>query len=394
MGMDFDTIIIGAGAAGLFCASLAGKMGKTVAVIDHAKKIGKKILISGGGRCNFTNINAADANCYLSENPHFVKSALARYTPFHFIELVKAYNIPFHEKTLGQLFCDNSAREIVSMLENECKTAGVQILLEQSVVNITKEDNFKVVTQERTLKSTSLVIATGGPSIPKMGASDFAYKIARQFNLPVTNHRPALVPLVLPESEKLFTSLSGIATPMAASAGGQTFQEAGLFTHKGLSGPAILQASSYWRENEEIKINFISNQQEGWLLSLKQSQPRWHLKRALNQLFPERLSTAFDAKFNLKSMLGDSKDAALNDIEYRLRNWVFHPIQSEGYAKAEVTLGGVSTNALSSKTLSVKQIPQLYFIGECVDVTGWLGGYNFQWAWSSAYAAAQNIAIQ
>ena len=380
----FDLIIIGAGAAGLMCASIAGQNNKRVLLIDHATKVGKKILISGGGRCNFTNLHASPEN-YISQNPHFCKSALAKFTPYDFLELVERYNIPWHEKTLGQLFCDGSAREIVELLLNECHLGKVDIRTQTEVQSIDYIKNHYVLNSHIT--SNALVIATGGPSIPKMGATDFAYKVARQFGLKVVEPRPALVPFLLSKEKKSFFALSGISTEVILRCQDRAFREALLFTHKGLSGPAALQISSYWRHGDAIHVNFLPDLGKGWLMKRKLSHPNTTLLDVLQFLLPNKLADFLCEDLEDNRLIGFS-DKALQNIETKLSRWEFLPTGSEGFRKAEVCLGGVNTNALSSKTMEVKSQPGLYFIGECVDVTGWLGGFNFQWAWASAFAAA------
>ncbi len=382
---DYDAIILGAGAAGLFCAATAGQRGKRVLLLDHNDAPGKKILISGGGRCNFTNLHTAPDR-YLSANPHFAKSALARYTPADFIKLVDSHGIAWHEKTLGQLFCDGSARQIVAMLLEECAKGGVTIRLGGETGAVEHRDGqFHVAGAS----APALVIATGGPSIPKLGASTFAYELARQFGLKVVQPRPALVPLTLSGEDALFTELSGVATEVVARCGKAAFREAALFTHRGLSGPAILQVSSYWQRGEDVRIDYLPDQPQGWLLEAKRTQPRSALRKVLP--LPERLATTLAERLGLSAELGNCPDKALRAAEARLHDWHFAPNGSEGFAKAEVTAGGISTAELSSQTMEAKKVPGLYAIGEAVDVTGWLGGYNFQWAWASAHAAAQAV---
>lgn len=387
----FDTIILGGGAAGLFCAARAGRRGKRVLVLERAAKVGKKILISGGGRCNFTNVNAGPAN-YLSSNPHFAKSALARYSPKDFIELVDSYGIAHHEKTLGQLFCDGPAQQIVDLLLAECAKGNVEIRCEEDIEQVSHSDQtFTVVTQNGTYSAPALVIATGGPSIPKMGATGFAYDLARQFGLKVVEPRPALVPLTLGGEQVLFREISGVSAPVVASANKASFAEAALFTHRGLSGPAILQVSSYWKPGDAVSINFLPDHSEGWLLEAKRLKPRATLRSVLREVLSDRLADILADKIALSTELGNAPDAKLREAEARLSRWIFQPNGSEGFAKAEVTIGGISTAELSSKTMESQKIPGLYAIGEAVDVTGWLGGYNFQWAWASAVAAADAL---
>jgi len=386
----YDAIILGAGGAGLMCAAVAGKRGRRVLVIDHAPEAGRKILISGGGRCNFTNIGTVPDR-FISANPHFARSALSRYTPHDFIDLVERHGIAWHEKTLGQLFCDGSARQIVAMLLDECAAGAVTLHLGDTAGDVAHADGqYRVDYGNRTAIAPALVIATGGPSIPKLGATGFAYDLARRFGLKVVEPRPALVPLTLPQDEALFHSLAGVAAPVVARAGGASFPEAALFTHRGLSGPAILQISSYWRHGQPIEIDFLPGHQ-GWLLAAKRTRPRASLKSVLADLLPDRLAEALAERAGLSGALDEQRDAVLTEIERRLASWQFRPNGTEGLAKAEVTVGGISTDGLSSKTMEARKLPGLYAIGEAVDVTGWLGGYNFQWAWASGWAAAQAL---
>ncbi len=383
----FDVIILGAGGAGLMCAGVAVQRGLRVLVLDHADKPGKKILISGGGRCNFTNMECA-ADRFLSANPHFAKSALNRYTAADFLALVERYGIAWHEKTLGQLFCDGSARQIVDMLMAEAE--GAEFRFGKTVEAVTKNaDGFEISCSDAEYQSTRLVVATGGPSIPKMGATGYAYDLARQFGLKVVEPRPALVPFTLPASEALFRDLSGVSTPVMASVGGTAFEEAALFTHKGLSGPAILQVSSYWRHREPVVVNFLHGAAD--FVAQKAAMPNATFASCLARILPARLSEVLSEKVGLSGPLSALKDADLRHAQAKLSAWAFQPDGTEGFAKAEVTLGGVSTDGLSSKTMEAKRVPGLYFIGEAVDVTGWLGGYNFQWAWSSGWAAGQAV---
>jgi predicted Rossmann fold flavoprotein len=384
---SYDAIILGAGAAGMFCAAIAGQRGKKVLLIDHADAPGKKILISGGGRCNFTNVNT-QPDRYISANPHFAKSALGRYSAQDFIALVDSYGIAWHEKTLGQLFCDGSARQIVAMLIEECDKGGVTIALGHPIGEVVHADGaYRVTHGSKTASAPALVIATGGPSIPKMGATGFAYDLARQFGLKVVEPRPALVPLTLGGEETLFRSLSGVATEVVVRAGKTAFREAALFTHKGLSGPAILQISSYWRHGDPVAVNFLPDAPPGWLTSAKRSQPRATLRSTLAGLLPDRLAATLAERLSGDKRLADQSDKLLAEAERQLGAWGFHPNGTEGYAKAEVTAGGISTDGLSSQTMEARKVPGLYAIGEAVDVTGWLGGYNFQWAWASGHAA-------
>lgn len=386
-GMTHDVIILGAGAAGLFCAATAAARGRRVVVLDHAEKPGKKILISGGGRCNFTNLHTAPDR-YLSENPHFARSALSRFTPADFIALVDAHGIAWHEKTLGQLFCDGSARQIVDMLLDQCAAAGAQVRCNSPIGAVRHADGlFHVSAGESAFAALSLVIATGGPAIPKIGATGFAYDLARQFGLKVVQPRPALVPLTLPAEAALFRELSGIAAPVEASCGKARFPEAALFTHRGLSGPAILQVSSYWKRGEAVRIDFLPGRTGDWLLDAKRQRPRAGLRSVLGEALPERLATALADQLGLAAEMGNLPDKALRAAQARLHAWDFMPDGSEGFAKAEVTAGGISTAELSQRTMEARKVPGLFAIGEAVDVTGWLGGYNFQWAWASAHAA-------
>ncbi len=387
----FDAIILGAGGAGLMCAATAGQRGKTVLLIDHAEAPGKKILISGGGRCNFTNVFTA-ADRYVSANPHFAKSALRRYRPEDFVALVEGHGIAWHEKTLGQLFCDGSARQIVDMLLEECVAGGVDIALGEAISSVDHADGlFRIAFGTRQAAAPALVIATGGLSIPKMGATGFAYDLARKFGLKVVEPRPALVPFTLGPQEALFTSLSGVSTEVVARTGKTAFREAALFTHRGLSGPAILQVSSYWRHRDPVEIDFLPDHPDGWLRALKRDNARLTLRRVLSDRLPDRLAQVLANRIGASGELGEQKDAALAQVERQLARWPFHPNGTEGFAKAEVTVGGIATDGLSSQTMEARRVPGLYAIGEAVDVTGWLGGYNFQWAWASGVAAGQAL---
>lgn len=368
------------------CAIEAGQRGRRVAVLDHADRIGKKILISGGGRCNFTNIHCRPEN-FLSNNPHFAKSALARYTPSDFIDLVKRHRVPFHEKTLGQLFCDQSAHDILTMLEEECRRAHVQIIPKQKIVEITRPSLYVIRTDSREFRAPALVIATGGLSIPKIGATSFGYDVARQFDLKIVPTRPALVPFVLNATDrKLWCDLAGVATEVIASADHQQFREKLLITHRGLSGPAMLQVSSYWKESQPITIDLLPSRRiSDGLKSAKRDLTS--LKSVLRSDLPHRFADRFvdnhpPAKFT---------NPALDDFERHLHHWTIVPEGTEGYAKAEVTAGGVNTDELSARTMESRKVPGLYFIGEVVDVTGHLGGFNFQWAWASGFSAGQAI---
>ncbi|MFC0202652.1 BaiN/RdsA family NAD(P)/FAD-dependent oxidoreductase [Novosphingobium soli] len=387
----YDAIVLGAGAAGLFCAATAGQRGRRVLLLDHAPEPGRKILISGGGRCNFTNLHTAPER-YLSSNAHFAKSALSRYTAADFLALVEAHGIAWHEKTLGQLFCDGSARQIVAMLLDECAKATVTLRCGVAVDAVEHADGlYRVRHGAVTANAPALVVATGGASIPKMGATGFAYDLARQFGLKVVQPLPALVPLTLPGEEALFRELSGVSTEIVARCGKAAFREAALFTHRGLSGPSILQVSSYWKRGDTITAQFLPDRPEGWLKAIKRERPRVSFRKALGEGLPERLAEALSERLGLDGEIGGLSDKALANAEARLARWPFVPDGSEGFAKAEVTAGGIDTTALSSKTMEARKVPGLYAIGEAVDVTGWLGGYNFQWAWASARAAGLAI---
>lgn len=390
----YDVIIIGAGAAGLFCAAQAGQRGKRVLVLDNGKKAGRKILMSGGGRCNFTNLYTEPA-AYLSHNPHFCKSALARYTQWDFIDLVNRHGIKWHEKTLGQLFCDDSAQQIVDMLLQECEAGQVTLRLRSEVLKVTRDEGYTLALNGGTVQAEKLVIASGGLSMPGLGASPFGYKIAEQFGLPVFPTRAGLVPFTLhkPLLEQLQT-LSGVAVPAVITAeDGTVFKEALLFTHRGLSGPAVLQLSSYWQPGEFITINLSPERElNAFLSEEREAHPNQSLKNTLAKVMPRRLVECLQLldmvpECTLKQLNGRQQ----NDLVETLHHWRVQPNGTEGYRTAEVTLGGVNTDALSSKTLEAREVPGLYFIGEVVDVTGWLGGYNFQWAWSSAWACAQAL---
>jgi hypothetical protein len=387
----YDAIVLGAGGAGMMCAAVAGQRGRRVLLVDHSDAPGRKILISGGGRCNFTNVHAGPDR-FLSANPRFAVSALARYTPADFLDLVGRHRIAWHEKTLGQLFCDGSARQIVAMLQDECDQGGVELALGRPVADIGHADGrFRVAVGARMVEAPALVIATGGPSIPKLGATGFAYDLARRFGLKVVEPRPALVPLTLSREDALFQALSGVSTEVVAGAGKASFREAALFTHRGLSGPAILQISSYWRPGDPIRIDFLPDAQPGWLRQAKRATPRAGVKAVLARHLPERLAEALAERLALAGELANLPDRKLEESERRLAQWVFTPAGTEGFAKAEVTVGGIATQGLSSKTMEVLKVPGLYAVGEAVDVTGWLGGYNFQWAWASGVAAGEAV---
>lgn len=379
---SFDVVVLGGGAAGLMCAIRAGQRGRKVLLLDHAEKVGKKILISGGGRCNFTNLEARP-EAFLSDNPHFCKSALARYTQHDFIELVNKHRIAWHEKTLGQLFCDGSARQIVAMLLDECAAVGVDVRVAHKVTRVEKADRFTVTTEQGSFSAQSVVLATGGLSIPKMGASGFAHDVARRFALRTTDTRPALVPLTLPVPE-----ISGVSLDVEARCGRVSFREALLFTHRGLSGPAILQVSSYWKPAQEIVIDLLPDlDAASFLKERKRTRPKAELRTVLAEILPQRLAQSLASEGTMASQ----RDRDLETLAVRLKAWAVVPNGTEGYAKAEVTLGGIDTDGLSSKTMEAKKVPGLYAIGEAVDVTGWLGGYNFQWAWSSGWVAGESV---
>jgi predicted Rossmann fold flavoprotein len=386
----FDVLILGAGAAGLMCAIEAGKHGKRVAVLEHADKIGKKILISGGGRCNFTNIYCSPEN-FISANPHFCKSALARYTPQDFLALVSKHQIPYHEKTLGQLFCDHSARDVVTLLEVECREAGVQIFLNSHVEKVRHSTDFEVCTQDAVFSCGALVVATGGLSIPKMGATPFGYELASQFGIAIQPCRPALVPLLFSKNDLAdYGDLAGVATPVAVRFGAQQFRENLLFTHRGLSGPAILQISSYWKPGEALEIDLAPDHE--WTRPWRDTNlPRNSAtaKSLLRAILPHRLA---DRWLNLHPPQ-DWTNRTLIALEHQLHHWTLVPEGTEGYAKAEVTAGGIDTNELSAKTMECRRVPGLFFIGEVVDVTGHLGGFNFQWAWASGFCAGQALSL-
>ena len=386
--MKYDAIVLGGGAAGLMCAIEIGRRGRSVLLLEHNERLGKKILISGGGRCNFTNVNAGPEH-FLSSNPHFHKSALARFTPADFIAMVECHRIAYHEKKLGQLFCDTSSREIVEMLQRECERAGVTIQLNCRVDEVSKPETFRINSSQGVFSADSLVVATGGLSFPKIGATDFGYRLARQFDLKMVASRPGLVPLTFaPAERQVFAELSGISVDAEVSAGEVMFRENILFTHRGLSGPAILQVSSYCAPGETVAINLLPDRSASELL-LAQRQSGKELKTVLAQHLPARFTQAWCDRFAESKPMHRYSNDELSLIARRLERWEVRPSETEGYAKAEVTLGGVDTNELSSKTMESRRVPGLFFIGEVVDVTGWLGGYNFQWAWASGHAAGQ-----
>jgi len=393
----YDVIVLGAGAAGLMCAAIAGQRNRHVALLDHNAQPGRKILISGGGRCNFTNIHCAPDR-FLSENPHFVKSALALYTPRHFLELVNRYRIPWHEKTLGQYFCDHSSRAILDMLLTECERSRVDIILNARGIRVERVSGaFSITCAAGEFTSQALVVATGGLSIPKLGATGLAHDLARQFGLGIVEPRPALVPLVLGGSESSWTALAGVSTDVIAWAGPPQsrrptprFHEKMLVTHRGLSGPAILQASSYWRPGEPLHIDFAPEASTSLLEPLLQPRARRDdtaFRQALRAAMPQR----FAQHIAETAPPGGWSNSALEAAERELRDWKFHPVGTEGFEKAEVTAGGISTADLNARTMEARAVPGLFFIGEAVDVTGHLGGFNFQWAWASAVAAGNAI---
>jgi predicted Rossmann fold flavoprotein len=384
---SYDALIVGAGAAGLLCAIEAGKRGKRVAILEHAERAGKKILISGGGRCNFTNLYCQPEN-FISENPHFAKSALARYTPQDFIALVEKHGIAYHEKTLGQLFCDRAASQITGMLEAECRAAGVTIFLNARIRDVRRNDDFIVATNSAEFRAPALVIATGGLSIPKMGATSFGYDIARQFGLKICKTHPGLVPLLLNAKDRNdYCDLAGVSAEVVVGANGSSFRESMLITHRGLSGPAILQASSYWNSSAPVRIDLAPGR--AVLLPLREDPARsaMQVRSALHEVLPKRLATRW-----LELHPRDTwSNASIEELERELHDWTLLPAGTEGYEKAEVTTGGVDTNELSSKTMESKKVKGLSFIGEVVDVTGHLGGFNFQWAWASGAAAGRAL---
>jgi predicted Rossmann fold flavoprotein len=378
----FDVIVLGAGAAGLMCALTAGQRGRRVLLLDHADRVGAKILISGGGRCNFTNLHSAPDR-FLSGNADFCRSALHRYTQDDFIALVERHRIPYHEKTLGQLFCDGSARAIVAMLLAECAQGAVDVRLGHAVTDLSNADGFRLTTSGGSFTASALVLATGGLSIPKMGATGFAHDVARRFGLALTETRPALVPFTLKVPE-----LSGVSLDVVARLGRAGFREAMLFTHRGLSGPAILQISSYWRGGQEISIDLLPDiDAASFLKERKRTRPKAELRTVLAEVLPQRLAHGLAPEGTMAAR----RDRDLEALAGRLNAWRIVPDGTEGYAKAEVTVGGIDTSGLSSRTMEARQVPGLYVIGEAVDVTGWLGGYNFQWAWSSGWAAGEAV---
>ncbi len=392
---SYDVIIVGAGAAGLMCAAQAGKRGRRVLLVDKAEKIGKKILISGGGRCNFTNLGV-HAGAYLSHNPHFCKSALARYTPQHFLDLMRQHKLSWHEKTLGQLFCEQKAPAIVEMLWQECAQAEVELRLNTTIEDFAQVDGgFQLQTDAgEQWQAMSLVIATGGPSIPRMGATDSGLQIAKRFGLKSIPFVPALVPFTFTQDilDSLLAGLAGVSTEVVVSCGQGSFREQMLFTHRGLSGPAMLQISSYWRKGMALEIDLLPGRDAyAWLQVMQQQRPKAELKTLLAEVLPQRLAQRLCEQVIPNRPLGQYADKALQAIVQQLQAWELTPSGTEGMRTAEVSLGGVDTRELSSKTFEARKVPGLYFIGETVDVTGWLGGYNFQWAWASGWCAGQYV---
>ena len=385
---SFDALILGGGAAGLMCAIEAGKRGRRVAVLERADRLGKKILISGGGRCNFTNIHSQPEN-FLSANPHFAKSALARFTPADFIALVEKHRIPYHEKTLGQLFCDRSARDVLAMLEAECREAGASILLNQKIREVRRSDKFVVAAGDAEFQAATLVVATGGLSIPKIGATSFGYDLAKQFGISVRDPWPGLVPLILaPEDRLRFCGMAGVSTEVTAACGGHEFREKLLITHRGLSGPAILQISSYWKKPEAVTIDLAPGRELiAAIRDTKTPRTPAALRSELRKVLPARLADCWLEANPAPSMTNQG----LADLERKAHAWTLFPEGTEGYEKAEVTAGGIDTDELSAKTMESLKVPALFFVGEVVDVTGQLGGFNFQWAWASGAAAGRAL---
>ncbi|HYN85865.1 MAG TPA: NAD(P)/FAD-dependent oxidoreductase [Pyrinomonadaceae bacterium] len=385
---EFDVLVVGGGAAGLMCATAAGRRGRRVLVVEHNERVGRKIEISGGGRCNFTNLHTTPAD-FLSSNPHFAKSALSRYTPADFVALVERHRIPYHEKKLGQLFCDGSSREIISMLVAECERAGVRVVTNCRVSRVSKEGRFAVETSRGRFEAESLVVATGGLSIPKLGATDFGYRVARQFGLRVVTPAPALVPLTLARGDSdALRELSGVSVPAVARAGGAEFAENILLTHRGLSGPAVLQISSYWERGAPVSFDLLPGEDALALLESKRESGA-ELSSVLSTHLPRRFARAWCEVYARSAPVKSFSSEELRRVAERLHEWKVVPAGTEGFAKAEVTKGGVATDELSSKTLESRRVAGLYFVGEVVDVTGHLGGFNFQWAWASGFAAGQ-----
>ncbi|HYG81905.1 MAG TPA: NAD(P)/FAD-dependent oxidoreductase [Pyrinomonadaceae bacterium] len=387
---EWDVIVIGAGAAGLFCAFHAGRRGRRVLVLEHAERIGKKIAISGGGRCNFTNIHTTAEN-FISANPHFAKSALARYTPADFVALVEKHGISYHEKKLGQLFCDGSSRQIIDLLLDECREAGVEVRCRCEVREVRKGDSFELETNQGSFNASALVVATGGLSIPTLGATDFGYRLARQFGLCIEEPRPALVPFTLPpEVLSRLAALSGVSLDALVGCRGKEFRENVLVTHRGLSGPAVLQISSYWRPGDAVSINLLPDEDALGLLT-RDENAEVELATLLARRLPRRFAQAWCELYAPSRRLRQYDGRELQDIARKLHEMRITPSGTEGFRKAEVTAGGVSTAELSSRTMEAARVPRLYFIGEVVDVTGQLGGFNFQWAWASGHAAGQHV---
>jgi len=396
MNETFDLIVLGAGAAGMMCAIRAGQRGRRVLLLERNARPGEKILISGGGRCNFTNLTMTPER-FLSENPHFCKSALSRYTERDFIAMVERHRIRYHEKTLGQLFCDGSAREILAMLLEECAAAQVDVRLAQRITSVSRADRFRVDTERDSFSAPALVVATGGLSIPKLGASGLAYELARRFGVRIVEPRPGLVPLKFEEAMlALCRLMAGVSVEARVSCGKQDFRESILFTHRGLSGPAILQISSYWRTGDTLAIDLAPGVElEAFLYERKRVRPRADLRTILAELMPARLAQAIVEGDVIEGIVSGAManlpDRALARLAAGLKRWIVAPVDSEGWSKAEVTVGGIDTATLSSKTMAANEVPGLHFVGESVDVTGWLGGYNFQWAWSSGWCAGDTI---
>ncbi len=388
----FDVAILGAGAAGMMCAIEAARRGRRVVLIDHAKAIGQKIRISGGGRCNFTNLNI-EPKCFLSNNPKFALSALSRFTQWDFIDRVTAHGIAYHEKTLGQLFCDNSAKDIIAMLAQDMQDAGVTVWLESSITGLRHNTGFQFSTSRGAVQCDSFVVASGGKSIPKMGATGFGLQLAQQFDLPLTQTRPALVPLTFGDRDRPnMAALAGLSVDAILSHQNTAFQEGMLFTHRGLSGPSVLQISSYWREGDCLNVNlYPSGNIFDLLTSQKKINGKQAVQTALARVLPKKLAEYVMRDCPVQGNLADQSNKGLQAVAERVHRWQVIPSGSEGYRTAEVMLGGVDTNALNAKTLEARTVPGLFFIGEVVDVTGWLGGYNFQWAWSSGWAAGQKV---
>jgi len=388
-GQFFDVVVIGGGAAGLFCAIEAGRRGRRVLVLEKNARVGEKIAISGGGRCNFTNVSTTP-DCFLSENPDFCRSALARFTPQDFIARVESHGITYHEKTLGQLFCDGSSRQIIEMLRSDCAEAGVELWLPCEIADVARRATFRVSTDRGVAEGSSLVLATGGLSIPKLGASDFAYRAARRFGLKIVPPRPALVPLTLPaEGLGKLRDLAGVSFPAIVRCNGAEFRESALFTHRGMSGPAILQISSYWRPNDVLSIDVLPGTRAVDVLAARRASSA-ALTTVLAEHLPRRMAQAWCGLEASSRPVNEHSDRELAAVAARLHDWRLEPSGTEGFAKAEVTAGGIGTTELSSKTMEARSVPGLFCIGEAVDVTGHLGGFNFQWAWASAWAAGQH----